>query len=161
MLVNKATLGAVLALLYVTPVSAQWEMEESAETDPLRSRPAAMAASLYDTEHRLVWEYACFRALSGSYRDSLDLYIEGNDGEQFTSGAVLYRFDDGAQERVRWNNGLSWLTFHLEAERLRFLGLLARFQSLELEVTTNRGAVTATFDLEGTTDMLRQVACPA
>ena len=84
MLVNKATLGAVLALLYVTPVSAQWEMEESAETDPLRSRPAAMAASLYDTEHRLVWEYACFRALSGSYMDSLDLYIEGNDGEQFT-----------------------------------------------------------------------------
>ena len=38
---------------------------------------------------------------------------------------------------------------------------LARFQSLELEVTTNRGAVTATFDLEGTADMLRQVACPA
>ena len=39
MLVNKAILGALLALLCATPVSAQWEIMESAETDPLRLSP--------------------------------------------------------------------------------------------------------------------------
>ena len=67
-MLDKATLGVLLVLFCITPVLAQWEIEEGGDTDPLRSRPTAMAASLYDTERRLVWEYTCFRSKgSGRY----------------------------------------------------------------------------------------------
>ncbi len=64
-------------LLSAAPVSAQWSIEESQETDGLRSRPTATEASLVSDEGRLAWVYGCVQALSGrSYIEDLELYTE-------------------------------------------------------------------------------------
>ena len=60
-------------LFSVEPASAQWLIEESQETDGLRSRPTATAAGLVSNEGQLAWEYMCFRTPSGRYTETLEL----------------------------------------------------------------------------------------
>ena len=148
----------VCLLFVVTPVSAQWSIEESRETDVLRSRPTATAAGLVGEEGWLAWEYMCIRIGSG-YTETLDLYTE-RSGEQFSGGTVRYRFDSGQWQRVRWNSFGASLGFHSDDEMHRFLGMLRRYRSLVIQVATNRGNLTGTFDLAGTAAMLDEIACP-
>ena len=105
----------LVILLFSSPVSAQWLIEESQQTDLLASRPTATAASLVSDDGRLAWEYMCVRTASGRYFESLDLYTE-RSGEQFRGGTIRYRFDDGKWQRARWNSGGSWLGFHSDEE---------------------------------------------
>ena len=44
-------------LLSSSPISAQWSIEESQQTDPVASRPTATAAALVSDDGRLAWEY--------------------------------------------------------------------------------------------------------
>ena len=152
----------VCLLFVVTPVSAQWSIEESQNTDVLRSRPTATAAGLVSDEGRLAWEYMCIRigGSGGRYTETLELYTE-RDGDRFNGGTVRYRFDGGQWQRVRWNSfaGAS-LGFHSDDNMHRFLGMLRRHRSLELEATINEGRVANTFDLAGTIAMLDEIACP-
>ena len=148
----------VCLLFVVTPVSAQWSIEESQNTDVLRSRPTATAAELISNEGHLVWEYMCIRIGSG-YTEALELYTE-QSGEQFSNGTVRYRFDSGQWQRVRWNSFGASLGFHSDDNMHRFLGMLRRHRSLELEATINDGRIANTFDLAGTIAMLDEIACP-
>ena len=135
----------LVILLFSSPVSAQWSIEESQQTDPLASRPTATAASLVSDDGRLAWEYMCVRTTSGRYTESLELYTE-RSGEQFRGGTIRYRFDDGEWQRARWNSGGSWLGFHSDEEMRQFLDMLRRYRSLIIEVETNGGQVTTAFN---------------
>ena len=146
-------------LLSSSPVSAQWSIEESQQTDPVASRPTATAAALVSDDGRLAWEYMCVRTASGRYTESLDLYTE-RSGAQFSGGTIRYRFDDGQWQRARWNSGGSWLGFHSNEEMRQFLNMLRRYRSLSIEVETNGGQVTTAFDLVGTAATLDEIACP-
>ncbi len=147
-------------LLSAAPVSAQWSIEESQETDGLRSRPTATEASLVSDEGRLAWVYGCVQALSGrSYIEDLELYTE-QSGEEFSGGTIRYRFDGGRWQRARWNSFGYALGFHSYDEMRRFLGMLRRYNFLSVEVETNRGQVANTFNLAGTIATLDEIACP-
>ena len=149
-----------LAILFSSsPVSAQWSIEESQQTDPLASRPTATAAALVSNDGRLAWEYTCVRTASGRYTESLELYTE-RSGEQFRGGTIRYRFDDGEWQRARWNSGGSWLGFHSDEEMRRFLDMLRRYRSLSIELETNGGQVTTAFNLLGTAVTLDEIAYP-
>ena len=117
------------------------------------------AACLVSERGRLAWEYLCFRTGSGRYTETLDLYTE-QSGEQFSGGTVRYRFDSGQWQRVRWNSFGASLGFHSDDEMRRFLGMLRRYRSLVIQVATNQGNLTSTFDLAGTAAMLDEIACP-
>ena len=151
----------LLAFLFsVEPASAQWLIEESQKTDGLRSRPTATAAGLVSNEGQLAWEYMCLQTLSGRYIETLDLYTE-QDGDRFSGGTVRYRFDGGQWQRVRWNSfGGASLGFHSDDNMHRFLGMLRRYRSLELEATINEGRVANIFDLAGTIATLDEIDCP-
>ena len=156
-------MGRLLLLTFlfsVEPASAQWLIEESQETDGLRSRPTATAAGLVSNEGQLAWEYMCFRTPSGRYTETLELYTE-RDGERFSGGTVRYRFDGGQWQRVRWNSfGGASLGFHSDDNMHRFIGMLRRYRSLELEATINEGRVANIFDLAGTIATLDEIDCP-
>ena len=154
-----SALAGRLILLSSSPVSAQWSIEESQQTDPVASRPTATAAALVSDDGRLAWEYMCVRTASGRYTESLDLYTE-RSGEQFSGGTIRYRFDDGQWQRARWNSGGSWLGFHSNEEMRQFLNMLRRYRSLSIEVETNGGQVTTAFNLVGTAATLDEIACP-
>ena len=140
---------------------AQWTIKESEKTDVLRSRPVATGATLLSNEGHLSWEYECFQDFSGPrYLESLDLYTE-RDGEKFSSGTIRYRFDGGQWQRSRWVS-FDWKLglLYTNDEMRRFRGMMRRHRSLDVEVVTDSGNVTNSFDLAGTIATLNEIACP-
>ena len=140
---------------------AQWTIEESEKTDGLRSRPTGTEATLVSNEGHLSWVYACFQNLAGRYySESINLYTN-RDGEKFSSGTIRYRFDGGQWQRSRWNSFVWSLgLLYTDDEARRFRRMIRRHRSLDIEVVTDRGSVTNSFDLAGTIATLNEIACP-
>ena len=139
---------------------AQWTIKESEKTDVIRSRPTATGATLVSNEGHLSWEYECWQASGPAYFESLDLYTE-RAGEKFRNGTIRYRFDGGQWQRSRWVSFIWKLgLLYTNDEMRRFRSMMRRHRSLDIEVVTDRGSVTNSFDLAGTIATLNEIACP-